>query len=114
MKDVLIVIVKAVAGGAFVALFALLSDALKPKTFSGLFSAAPSIAMASLLVTALATGHLKAAAAAIGMIAGAIGMVAYCIAASYAVERFGAVAGSALAWVAWLACAGIAYLLILA
>jgi uncharacterized membrane protein (GlpM family) len=108
VKDVFIVIVKAAAGGALVVLFVLLSDVLRPRTFSGLFSAAPSIAMASLLVTAVATGHLKAAAAATGMIAGAIGMVAYCVAASYAVQRFGAVAGSALAWVAWLACAGIA------
>lgn len=112
MKDVFVVIVKAAAGGALVVLFALLSDMLKPKTFAGLFSAAPSIAMASLLVTALATGHLAAAAAAMGMLAGAMGMVAYCVAASYTVERFGAVAGSALAGVAWLAGAGIAYWLI--
>jgi len=39
--------------------FALLSDILQPKSFSGLFSAAPSIAMASLLITALASGHSK-------------------------------------------------------
>ena len=41
------------------AAFAVLGDTLKPKMFAGLFSAAPSVAMVSLLVTGLATGpHL--------------------------------------------------------
>jgi hypothetical protein len=83
-----------------------LSDALKPKIFAGLFSAAPSIAMASLVITAMASGHIKASAAAIGMIAGAIGMVAFCVAASLIVGRLGSIAGSGLAWLAWLTCAG--------
>jgi len=36
------------------------------------------------------------------MIAGAAGMVAYCIAASALVQRFGAVAGSVLAYAFWV------------
>jgi uncharacterized membrane protein (GlpM family) len=109
VNDALIVVAKAAAGGGLVVVFALLSDVLLPKTFSGLFSAAPSIAMASLLVSAFASGHAKAATAAEGMIAGAAGMVGYCIAASYLVERFGSVVGSAMAWLAWLACAAAVY-----
>jgi hypothetical protein len=35
------------------------------------------------------------------MVAGAVGMVAYCTAAAFLVRRFGAVTGSMLAWVAW-------------
>jgi uncharacterized membrane protein (GlpM family) len=113
MKDVLLIGIKAAAGGGFVVLFALLSDSLQPKMFAGLFSAAPSIAMASLLITALASGHAKAAISAQGMVAGAVGMIAYCIAATFLVERFGAVVGSALAWIAWFACAGALYWLFL-
>jgi len=36
------------------------------------------------------------------MIAGAVGMVAYCIAATALVKRFGAGPGSVLAWVFWI------------
>ena len=93
-------------------MFALISDTIQPKTFAGLFSAAPSIAMAGLVISALASGHAQAAASANGMIAGAIGMVGYCIAASFLVERFGARLGSAVSWLVWLACAAAAYWLL--
>jgi hypothetical protein len=35
-------------GGIMVALFAFLADLLKPKSFAGLFGAAPSVALATL------------------------------------------------------------------
>ena len=40
-----------VVGGAIVTLFAALGDVLKPKSFVGLFGAAPSVAMATLGLT---------------------------------------------------------------
>jgi len=46
-------ILRFLIGGAVVCLFAALGDALKPKSFAGLFSAAPSIALASLGLAAL-------------------------------------------------------------
>ena len=48
-----------------------------------------------------------------GMIAGAVGMVGYCITASVLLGRYGAVAGSALAWLVWLAVAAATYLVFL-
>jgi hypothetical protein len=39
------------------------------------------------------------------MIAGAVGMIAYCVAASFLVKRFGAIAGSVMAWAAWIVAA---------
>jgi hypothetical protein len=99
------------AGGAFVVLFAFVSDVLRPKTFAGIFSAAPSVAMAGLVITALGDGGGKAATYATGMIGGAVAMVACCIAATFVVKRFGAVAGSALAWLVWLAVAGVVFLI---
>lgn len=45
-----------VLGGAIVSCFALLGDALRPRSFAGLFSAAPSVALASLVLTAYSKG----------------------------------------------------------
>ncbi|MEA2502248.1 MAG: hypothetical protein QOD01_2359, partial [Actinomycetota bacterium] len=48
MKTAAVLGLKAVNGGLFVVAFALVSEALKPKRFAGLFSAAPSVALANL------------------------------------------------------------------
>src|SRR5207244_4125545 len=77
MKDVPLLAMRVIAGGALVVAFAMLSDTLKPKTFAGLFSAAPSVATASLLVSGLATGPAKDQEYAWGMLGGAIGLVFY-------------------------------------
>ncbi|HVH63332.1 MAG TPA: DUF3147 family protein [Candidatus Dormibacteraeota bacterium] len=109
MNDVLLIAVRVLASGALVAGFAILGDALKPKMFAGLFSAAPSVATASLLVTGLAMGPAKDATYARGMIAGAVGLVFYSLAAALLCKHLNAVIGSVLAWVAWLVPAGAAY-----
>jgi len=93
---------KSLFGGILVVVFSGLGDALKPKAFAGLFGAAPSVAVASLLVTLLTGGASKAAISSRGMIAGSAGMVVYCVAASALVKRFGALGGSVLAYVAWI------------
>lgn len=113
MKDVVLLAVRVLAGGALVAAFAMLGDTLKPKMFSGLFSGAPSVATVSLLVTGWAMGPARAGTYASGMIAGAIGLVCYSLAAAWLVERLDAVAGSALAWAAWLVPAAIVYVVFL-
>jgi hypothetical protein len=82
---------------------------LKPKAFAGLFGAAPSVAVASLFVTVMTSGAAKAAVSSRGMVAGAVGMVAYCVAASALVRRFGALGGSVLAYVAWFVTAVAAW-----
>jgi uncharacterized membrane protein (GlpM family) len=96
---------KSLAGGTLVVAFAVVSDVLKPKAFAGLFAAAPSVALTSLVITALTSGPSKAAISSRGMIAGAVGMIAYCVAASFLVKRFGAIAGSVMAWAAWIVAA---------
>lgn len=101
MSDVLLLGLRVIAGGALVVLFALISDALKPKMFAGLFSAAPSVATASLLVTGLALGSTKMQTYSSGMILGAIGLVLFSAAAAVLVKRLGSIAGSVLAWFAW-------------
>lgn len=102
MKDISLLVVRVVAGGALVVAFAMISDVLKPKMFAGLFSAAPSVATASLLLTGLAMGPAKAQSSAAGMVAGAVGLVAFCLAAVVLVNHLGAVAGSLVGWVVWV------------
>ncbi|MGB8632959.1 MAG: hypothetical protein WCD69_26885 [Xanthobacteraceae bacterium] len=48
-----------IAGGIAVSMFAALGDTLQPKSFAGLFGAAPSIALATLLITLSQQGALR-------------------------------------------------------
>jgi hypothetical protein len=57
--------------------FAALGDALKPKSFAGLFGAAPSIALATLGLTIAANGKMYAATEARSMVAGALAFSLY-------------------------------------
>lgn len=77
MHDVVILIIKGLAGGSLVVVFALVSEVVSPKRFAGLFSAAPSVALAGLVVTLLDKGSQDARASSWGMLAGCAGMVAY-------------------------------------
>ena len=89
--------------------FSLISDVLKPKAFSGLFSAAPSVALASLALTAAMMGPARAAQTALPMVAGAIGLIAFCIVSALLEKKTGAITGSAIAWLSWAVAAGIAF-----
>jgi hypothetical protein len=44
-------LIRFMIGGIFVSVFAVLGDVLKPKRFAGLFGAAPSVALATLILT---------------------------------------------------------------
>jgi len=74
-------------GGLFVSAFSLISDLFKPKTFAGLFGAAPSVALASLLVTVFTSGKPTAVINARAMLLGAVALMAYAATLSYACFR---------------------------
>jgi uncharacterized membrane protein (GlpM family) len=107
--DLFAVALKALFGGTLVVAFSGLGDVLKPKAFAGLLGAAPSVALASLFATVLTGGASKAGVSSRGMIAGAVGMVVYCVAASVFVKRLGALGGSVLAYAAWIVPASLTY-----
>jgi hypothetical protein len=65
------------AGGIAVSAFAALGDTLRPKSFAGLFGAAPSIALATLLITLSQEGAPFAAVEGRSMIVGAFALAAY-------------------------------------
>jgi uncharacterized membrane protein (GlpM family) len=76
-------VVRFLLGGALVSLFALLGDLLRPKGFAGLFAAAPSVALATLTLSALARGSGYAALEARSMIAGEAAFVVYAVGCVY-------------------------------
>lgn len=66
-----------IVGGVAVSVFAALGDMLRPKSFAGLFGAAPSIALATILITLSQKGSPFVAMEARSMIAGAFALAAY-------------------------------------
>ena len=71
------IVIRFFVGGLAVSLFAIIGDILRPRSFAGLFGAAPSVALATLALTVASNGPLYAAAEARSMIAGAIAFFAY-------------------------------------
>lgn len=71
------ILIRFLIGGALVSAFAVLGDLFKPKSFAGLFGAAPSVALATLGLTVATQGAPYAASEAFSMLAGAIGFFAY-------------------------------------
>jgi len=71
------IVIRFLVGGIVVSLFATLSDVLRPKSFAGLFDAAPSVALATLTLTVAKDGPEYASTEARAMIAGAIGLLVY-------------------------------------
>ena len=106
--DAFDVVGKGVLGGTLVVVFALIAETLSPKRFAGVFAAAPSVALASLLITTLHKGPDDARRDCIGMIAGAIGFVVYALAAPAAMRRWGSLRGSSLALLGWAAVTAVA------
>lgn len=80
-------IIRFLVGGLIVSLFAALGDVLRPKSFAGLFGAAPSIALATVSLTIHKEGKFFAALEARTMILGAIAFLAYAALASLILRR---------------------------
>jgi hypothetical protein len=85
MSDTL---VRFLVGGLAVSFFAGLADVLRPRSFAGLFGAAPSIALATLTLTISQRGAAFAAAEAHSMMAGAVALAAYSGAVCLLLQRF--------------------------
>lgn len=102
MKDLSLVLLKGLAGGTLVVMFALLSEMLEPKRFAGLFSAAPAVAIAGLALTLLSKGAHDARENSIGMLAGCAGMLCCALAAVPLLRWTGPVSASLLGLAAWV------------
>ena len=103
MGEIGVLALRGLAGGALVVAFALIGEVVSPKAFSGLFSAAPSVAVASLAITIVAENPVKARQASTGTVVGAVAMAACCVLAAAVIPRLGSLRGSLAAWLGWAA-----------
>jgi hypothetical protein len=77
-----------IAGGIAIFAFAALGDALRPKSFAGLFGAAPSIALPTLLITLSHKGAPFASVEGRSMMLGAFALAAYSWLACLLLKKF--------------------------
>lgn len=80
--------IRFLAGGIFVSVFAVAGDLLRPKSFAGLFGAAPSVGLATLILTVRTKGASYAAMEGRSMLAGAIAFFVYASIVSWILMRF--------------------------
>jgi len=108
-------LIRFVTGGIAVSAFAALGDVFRPKSFAGLFAAAPSIAISTLLIALFKQGPEYVALEGRSMILGAIALAVYCGISCQLMKRFqlSGLSSTALAGFGWLGLAFGLYWLIL-
>jgi len=82
------IVLRFLIGGAVVSVFALLGDLFKPKSFAGLFGAAPSVALATLALTLSSEGARYVATEARSMVLGAIAFFVYASVVSWVTMHY--------------------------
>jgi len=99
------IVIRFLVGGVVVAAFAVAGDILKPKSFAGLFGAAPSVALASLGLTIAKNGTNYASTECRSMLAGAVALRIYgaLVCVLLARTRTSPVVASMASMLAWFA-----------
>jgi hypothetical protein len=92
------------AGGIVVSAFAVLGDVLRPKSFAGLFGAAPSVALATLSLALWKEGGAYASIEGRSMILGSFALALYSLAVCQLLmrARWSALAATTSAILLWL------------
>jgi Protein of unknown function (DUF3147) len=103
----MLLILRFVVGGVAVCFFSALADGLYPKSFAGLFSAAPSVALSSLAMTYYWDGSGYAITEARSMIIGGMAFTVYAVSCAHllARRRWQALQACTLALIIWCLCA---------
>ena len=94
-------------GGIAVSTFAVLGDMFRPKSFAGLFGAAPSVALVTLALALANQGPSYAAIEGRSMLIGAVAMCLYSVLVCRLMKRaqWRALPATTVAILAWLAAA---------
>jgi hypothetical protein len=100
-------VIRFCVGGVIVSVFALISDLFKPKTFAGLFGAAPSVALASLALIVIKHSPETASVETCSMMVGSVALLVYAWMVSWSVMRYG-LSGLRVAMAALLVWFGVA------
>ncbi len=100
-------ILRFVVGGLVVSAFAVIGDACQPKSFAGLFGAAPSVALATLYLAVCMDGKEYAAVETRSMMGGAVALFVYSLAVRrmLTTKRWSALRASFVLVFVWFACA---------
>jgi hypothetical protein len=106
-------ILKGLAGGIFVVAFALVGSIVNPTRLAGLFSAAPSVAIASLLITTYSVGTNEARQDARSMILGAVALIVAAVLGLPLLGRISAFRTATCIAGFWIVVAGIGYVAVL-
>lgn len=91
-------LLKFLIGGVVVSLFAVLGDLLKPESLGGMFAAAPTIALATLVLTVHKHGAGYVAIEGRSMVAGAVAFFVYASVVSFVLMRYRTKALMTAAW----------------
>jgi uncharacterized membrane protein (GlpM family) len=75
-------------GGSVVSLFSIWGDVLKPKSLGGVFAGAPTVALATILLTAHKDGAHFVSIEGRSMMGGAVAFFAYACVVSFSLMRF--------------------------
>lgn len=100
-------LVRFLLGGVIVSLFSVVGDVFKPKTFAGLFGAAPSVALTTLAISYATEGPGEVAELGRSMLLGALAFYVYgatCVATTQR-HHWKVWLCAAGGWVAWFAVA---------
>ncbi|HEY6821558.1 MAG TPA: DUF3147 family protein [Burkholderiales bacterium] len=100
-------IIRFLIGGVVVSLFSVLGDLFRPKSFAGLFDAAPSVALATLALAVIKEDAIYAGIESRSMIAGAAALLVYSQLTSWLLMRgrLSSLAASLIALPLWFAAA---------
>jgi hypothetical protein len=99
--------IRFVLGGLIVSAFAVIGDMLHPKSFAGIFGAAPSVALASLALAFPTKGIHDVTVDGHAMVLGAVALGAYSwvVARLLLRHRWNTIVATASSWLVWLAVA---------
>jgi hypothetical protein len=102
-------------GGIVVSIFAVIGDVFRPRTFSGLFGAAPTIALATLGIAYATKSTTTIAIEGRSMILGAVGMLTYALISRYLIGKYGlkALPAAGIAYFGWFAASLLLWFILL-
>jgi Protein of unknown function (DUF3147) len=101
------ILLRIIVGGVVVSAFSVLGDLLKPKSFAGLFGAAPSVALATIVLTVTKDGRAYASTEARSMILGSVAFFVYASVVSRLLmrRRMKVLAATSAGILLWFGCA---------
>lgn len=102
-------IIRFLIGGLIVCIFAVIGDVLQPKSFAGIFAAAPSVALGSLGISFVKKGTIYVTDEAQTMWLGAIAFFCYSLLVTWLMLRYRYKSwfATSVSWLLWLAVAFI-------